>query len=207
MGSKLVCQLSFGPTRKQDLITDTYHRYFCGQYGYEFLKVPEPISTEHPYWQKVRFLKTLVELGHTDIVWLDADAFWLGKYPLAPELNGKPLGVVKHVSVNAGVLYLKGTQAKLLALLNDWLESPDDGHPSKDNRALNNLLDRGVHDYQLLPVRYNSQRTRSHCKPGEENTYTHYMPIVEAWHGVKTRHLRMREYIDDRYWGLSLIHI
>jgi hypothetical protein len=174
-------------------LTEAYHRQFCKLHDYEYRLITKPIDpNRHVFWQKPLVFQKLQQEGHSNIVWLDTDALWLGE-PLTPTFHRIGATLCWHYENrdhhhNVGVFYINDF---IFDILDKWLAEPDDGHPWADNWAFKKLVDRNEIQVTTLGPEWNS--------------FMYYpiyryngTPKVAAWHGNHKGHNKfklMSEYI------------
>lgn len=190
-----VCQYGRGEAAAQLALSHETHRAACDAFGYEFIEYRSPLNDDKDdYWQKTFVMQKTLARGYDFVIWLDADAIWLGEKALVP-LGVDMIGATRHHnyeaaldSFNCGVLYLNVRNPLTLAFINEWIATPDHGHVWRDQAAFNTLVNTGKYALTQLGHEWNDVTGILSYSSGKR-------PIVAAWHGEPDRTNRMRRWV------------
>jgi hypothetical protein len=118
-----------------------------------------------------------IKMGYERIVWIDADAFWLGE----PIETGQkaPFGMTFHHGwpynhYNAGVIVVEPDE-RTPEFLCEWIASDDEGHQWWEQHPMNQLLKSRPTMVYPLGHEWNSVE-HSDCHKSRD-------PKIVAWHG------------------------
>lgn len=185
---KLLLQLAIG--WHQELLRLTYerHKALADLYGYEYEVISSRTSDRGVYWEKPLGIYRNID-KYASIAYLDADTIWVKDCLYTPETA---LGAVRHSDPfphhNTGVLYINCALAK--PLIEEWLQTSDDGHLWQDQYALHKILK--PEDVTNLDLSHNSLVYLE----------DHPDPKVVAWHGRNDLALAgMKDYLDRNRLG------
>lgn len=171
-------------TVHQALLESTcrWHQSLCNSAGWKYAYDSVgyfPQAKVHPYWEKVFELGYHCAAATFDrIIWIDADAVM--RRAEFPEFN-TPFAMTwheppdDHHHFNAGVIYINNTPESR-GWINEWLQTPDDGHKWHDQWALNKLLFAHPEIVTRLDHRWNSVEHIPQYQAPD--------PVVKAWHGL-----------------------
>lgn len=206
--------LQFGSGNAADLlnITAPIHHAECDRYGYDLVVECDP-KLERPYcWEKVRMVLEALDRGYEHIVWIDADALWLGTKPLLDCWTGAPdeawfaatyhdapgsgvySGSGHHYDhFNTGVFFLRKQNEKARELCECWLEMSDDNHPWGEQHALHKILSQQTVPIHKLDHSWNSVQWLPQYSARDAH--------IVAWHGQgPLAYDGIRQHA-EKYWG------
>lgn len=162
-----------------------HHSKMARRLGYDYEWTDKMVV--HPFWMKAYMILAALEAGFDRIVWLDADAVWLGE-PLEPEFDTvfgltyhEGFGAYEH-HFNAGVIYVNNEGGRALEVVNSWFLARH--HTFNDQAVLNQRFrDEITH----LDHCWNASAWIEHYASAE--------PRVLAWHGCPDRITHMLAYL------------
>lgn len=164
------------------------HARHAARLGYSYEVRLNETSENSPFWMKPPMIIDAINQGFDLVVWLDADAIWLGdqfdvQFPTV-------FGMTEHVDFghygkhfNAGVIYVNNLN-QTIELLETWYGLRDTG--SDDQPILNacaasqiTKLDHAWNSTVWIPF------------------YRSLAPKVVAWHGCPDRISRIANFISE----------
>lgn len=162
-----------------------HHRHQAEILGYDY--AASYSGDHHPHWMKAALALDAVRDGYDEVVWLDADTFWLGS-PLNPIFSAS-FGMTFHWHIeqgkshyNAGVFFYR--HEKSSTTLEDWLSF--EKTTTSDQDVLN--------EHFLEHIAGIDHQWNSMCWLP---SYRSDSPKILAWHGAPNRIARMQVFIDN----------
>ena len=131
-----------------------------------------------------------LDRGYEQIIWIDADALWLGNAPLLDGWAGAPGGAWFAATwhdapgagsghyydhFNSGVFLLRNHNPQVRALCQAWLDAADENHPWGEQHALHKLLPQYAEWVYALDHAWNSVMWLPQYCAQEQH--------IVAWHG------------------------
>ncbi|MDB5342078.1 MAG: hypothetical protein JWP89_455 [Schlesneria sp.] len=186
----VVLQFGNGVARDMLNVTEPIHQAACARYGYDFVVEYLPKLPRHACWEKVRMVKDAIDKGYEHIVWIDADALWLGDRPLLDCWENAPqdawLAATYHDApgsgpghhydhFNLGVIFLRNRTEFVREFVKKWLDAPDENHPWREQHAFHSVVPQHREQFYALDHAWNSVQWLSQYRAQE--------PHIVAWHG------------------------
>lgn len=185
--------LQFGNGVAGDMLNISHpiHRAACIRHGYDFAVEHAAKLQRRPCWEKVRMVLEAIDRGYEHIIWVDADALWLGQKPLLDCWAGVPdeawFAATYHSGpgtgsghyydhFNTGVFFLKNQTEGVKELVNSWFEASDENHPWGEQHAFHKVIPNHEHRFHALDHAWNSVQWLSQYRAED--------PYIVAWHGL-----------------------
>lgn len=184
--------LQFGNGVAGDMLNISHpvHHAGCVRYGYDYVVEHVAKLQRRPCWEKVRMVLDAIDRGYEHIIWIDADALWLGHKPLLDCWDGASddawFAATYHSApgtgdghyydhFNTGVFFLKNQSASVKELVANWFDASDENHPWGEQHAFHKVIPAQPHRFHALDHAWNSVQWLSQ--------YCVEDPHIVAWHG------------------------